>query len=142
MFKIQFEIKSKMTAYVWAISGYGDLCASVHRVINKFCKCTYGFMCTYVVLYILKRKKNRYFRQTFIKRAALSEIINILSVAPFVSAPSVIHRSLCRIGGRLPVTKESAIIRFEQMFGAQIFKFLYARRACRIVGIWNGFEQF
>ena len=22
MFKIQFEIKSKMTAYVWAISGY------------------------------------------------------------------------------------------------------------------------
>ena len=23
MFKIQFEIKSKMTAYVWAISGYG-----------------------------------------------------------------------------------------------------------------------
>ena len=34
MFKIQFEIKSKMTAYVWAISGYDDpftfaLCAAV-----------------------------------------------------------------------------------------------------------------
>ena len=25
MFKIQFEIKSKMTAYVWAISGYGKV---------------------------------------------------------------------------------------------------------------------
>ena len=24
MFKIQFEIKSKMTAYVWAISGYAE----------------------------------------------------------------------------------------------------------------------
>ena len=26
MFKIQFEIKSKMTAYVWAISGYVKHC--------------------------------------------------------------------------------------------------------------------
>ena len=28
MFKIQFEIKSKMTAYVWAISGYERVCPS------------------------------------------------------------------------------------------------------------------
>ena len=31
MFKIQFEIKSKMTAYVWAISGYDVL----HVYVNS-----------------------------------------------------------------------------------------------------------